>query len=663
MVSLHDAKVADEILISDCINKNRKYAKEFQERFNNYGISFNAGITIVNASDKDFLSAIENANFARKQAKKTRKELVVFNKEMVNLQVKNLQLISEFKKAIADGEFKIYYQPKIDSVSLNVVGGEALIRWIKPDKRVIRPDEFIPLFERNGYIITLDYYVFDQVFKYIRKRMDNGKMVVPISMNVSRLHMENNNIISHIKYLLNKYRIDTKYIEFELTENIYLSELENTLNFINEVHKFGIKVSMDDFGSGYSSLNVLSNLPIDIVKIDKVFMKNGMLSESDKVIIECVMSMTKRLKMISVCEGVETLLQSRYLGSIGCDILQGFYFSKPLEEEDFSNYLDMNIDNKAESLVFSMNGSLYDDNEEYQFSTIGENIEFRDDIIASRKVLYLPGGETTDGILKIENLPYLSRDFSISIWFKEEVRNIWTSLFYADYSNSFISIMPTAWNNQTVYRIKEKNVNGGFFDITNTIPVNGEWANIVITYNVDRKISSLYVNGMLSGSVEIENIPLILNHLYIGGDIFQKSFKGYIGEIRIYNKTLNSFNIENNYIQKKNSYGIDMDKQDLDICIQLENIIEDIKKNVYLDNEYAKDLFEKNIFIADNCKSQEKKIHFYIMYIKFKILINDMENVSELLDKTELSLINSNLNEDIKNSLFSDLYNMYGDQL
>lgn len=659
LVSAFDRNIPYEIVVNEYTNKNRKYAKDLQNKYNNYGIFFNSGINIVNGSNKDFVGNAENANYARKLAKNSRSEVVVFKDEMISEQIKNITLISEFESAIVNREFVVYYQPKIDAVSFNIIGGEALVRWIKPDGRIIRPDEFIDLFEKNGYILKLDYYVFDQVFKYIRKRMNEGKNIVPISMNVSRVHMENGNIINHIKYLMNKYRVDSKYIEFELTENIYISEMENTLYFMSEMRKLGIKISMDDFGSGYSSLNVLSNLPIDIVKIDKVFMKNGVLDDNDKIIVECIMSMAKRLKITSVCEGVETNEQSKYLGSIGCEILQGYNFSRPMAEDKFSEYIDKNFSTKGNRVEFDFDGTLSDVSDKYVFETKG-NISFEDGIAEDRKVLKLPGSSVGKDIIEMSMIPYLAKDFSLSLWFKDENPNIWTSIFYIEFENVFISLMPNGWNERIVLRLKDKEKIAGYYDITNNIPIETQWVNVVATFNEKRKIMSLYVNGMHSGSIEIEKNPLILKRVILGGDIFQRSFQGFIGEFLVYNKTLNIFEIENIYNHKKHTYGIGMEQKDKDICIHLERIIDEIKENVYENQEYAKILFEGNLIIADNCKDIIKKSEYYLMYIRFKILTNELNDVMDLLKKVEENIITGNIEENFKNSILSDVYNLYG---
>ncbi len=223
------------------------------------------------------------------------------------------------------------------------MGAEALLRWQKPDGSYIYPDEFIPLIERSGQIVDVDYYVYREVFRFIAERLKQGKKVVPISLNISRVHLNKMHILEYVKELFEEYKIPFSMVEFELTESIYLDNTEQALELVKGLHNIGTKVSMDDFGSGYSSLNLLSKLPIDIIKLDKVFLKEGDLQDSDKIIISCVVDMAKKLQITSLCEGVETVEQSNYLKEVGCQIQQGFYFSRPIPQEVFEKFIDENL--------------------------------------------------------------------------------------------------------------------------------------------------------------------------------------------------------------------------------------------------------------------------------------------------------------------------------
>lgn len=323
---------------------------KFREKYLNSRLQFCTGISIIDkdSRSKDAETAVSNANLARKVAKEMESDCcVLFDQSMMEGIKREVEITSGIPRALERKEFQVYFQPKMDTDTLDLIGAEALVRWKKPDGRFIYPDEFIPLIERSGQIVDVDYYVYREVFRFLSERLKEGKKVVPISLNVSRMHLNRTDFLSYVEALLEEFQIPCSLIEFELTESIYLDNTEAALNLIKGLHKLGIKVSMDDFGSGYSSLNLLSKLPIDIIKLDKVFLKEGEMQESDRIIISCVVDMAKKLHITSLCEGVETQEQCDYLKKVGCQMQQGFYFSKPVPRETFENIMEESVSKEA----------------------------------------------------------------------------------------------------------------------------------------------------------------------------------------------------------------------------------------------------------------------------------------------------------------------------
>lgn len=305
-------------------------------------IRVTAGVFFISDDNRDINldTAISNANLARKQSKLDGNESVtLFVPEMASKISNEMEIISTIDDAIKNKELHAFYQPKIDSVTGQITGAEALVRWIKPDNTMVYPDQFIPILEKSRQIINVDYFIYNEVFSFIREKLDKGETVVPISMNVSRQHLKDLDIIEYISDLLDTYKIPSCYLEFELTETMCIEKTDRVMEFINAFHSMGIKVSMDDFGSGYSSLKLLSQIPIDVIKLDRCFLNSGSLCDKEKIIITSIINMTKELRMHSLCEGVETLAQSDFLRDIGCDAQQGYYYSKPVNVAAFNSML------------------------------------------------------------------------------------------------------------------------------------------------------------------------------------------------------------------------------------------------------------------------------------------------------------------------------------
>lgn len=288
-------------------------------------------------------SIISNANMARKKAKLPDSPRCIVYDETMGAEVKaEVAYANDMENAFKNHEFVVYMQPKVNLQTNEIEGAEALIRWKKQDGTLIFPNDFIPVFEKNKSITLLDYYVYDEVCKYLRKRMDAGKRIVRISVNVSRVHLFSiNEIVSYVRSLIVKYEIPPQYLEFELTETVFTDKVDDTILLMNKLRELGVKVSMDDFGSGYSSLNVLTKLPLDVLKLDKEFLDDFENDPDEKVIIPSVIDMAKKLNLRVVCEGVETKEQVGFLREVGCDYAQGYFYSKPITQEQFDELLEV----------------------------------------------------------------------------------------------------------------------------------------------------------------------------------------------------------------------------------------------------------------------------------------------------------------------------------
>ncbi len=253
----------------------------------------------------------------------------------------------KMQQALADGEFFVVYQPKISLKDEKVCGAEALVRWNNPEQGFMTPDKFIPLFERNGFIKKLDFFVYEQVFKLLERQLANGEKVVPISVNMSRNHNKPEKFIHDFLELFNKYNVPPQYVQLEIIERSFMDS--NTLGEITKrLHNEGFSVAMDDFGSGESSLNMLTSIPVDVLKFDRVFLlsstnEDGSMNAKSAEFIQILINLSKNLDKQSVFEGVETKEQRDFLKSINCDMIQGYFYSKPLSEQDYLEFLKLHI--------------------------------------------------------------------------------------------------------------------------------------------------------------------------------------------------------------------------------------------------------------------------------------------------------------------------------
>lgn len=267
--------------------------------------------------------------------------VVEYSDDIKQQHMKAQSVLSNFKEALKNREFVVYYQPKVNIKSKKIFGAEALVRWFR-DGKLVPPMEFVPLLERDGSIIKLDYYVLEEVCGWLKARIAAGKEPLRISVNFSRKHLEEDDLAENIVRTIDKYGIDHKYIEIELTESDDYQNFELITDIVNELSLNGIVTSMDDFGTGFSSLNMIKNVDLHVIKIDRSFIpyQDGSSdNEKDRMMFSHIISMINDLGKESIAEGVETEDQLEYLASVGCNAVQGFVFDKPLPCEQFEERL------------------------------------------------------------------------------------------------------------------------------------------------------------------------------------------------------------------------------------------------------------------------------------------------------------------------------------
>ena len=302
-------------------------------------INVSIGVYKIQENETDINKVLDKAYMARTKIKGLYHDnYYIFDEILENKIVEEQQIESSMEDALVNEEFKIVYQPKVSTKNEKVVGAEALVRWEK-DGKMIPPNKFISLFEANKFIIKLDLYIFEQVCKDIVKWKELYDYVPTISINVSKEHFANENFIEEYVRITKKYGLEPSLIDLEITESATIDKSIDILRVLNNIKKEGFMISIDDFGTGYSSLSMLQNMPIDIIKIDKVFVDKADLS-SDQNMINYIMLIAKHLGVKTIVEGVETKEQMEFVTHIGCDMIQGYYYSKPIAKEDFEDYFN-----------------------------------------------------------------------------------------------------------------------------------------------------------------------------------------------------------------------------------------------------------------------------------------------------------------------------------
>ncbi len=303
-----------------------------------------------------------------------------YDEKIYEQQLHEQETLNYMEEAISQKQFKVYFQPKYDLNAEHVAGAEALVRWVHPKKGFMNPAEFIPLFEKNGFITELDKYVWDMTCSYIEKWEKLGYPTVPISVNVSRTDIYNPDFIDIIMEIINKHHLKPENIHLEITETAYTDNPRQIINVVKELKLKGFVIEMDDFGSGYSSLNMLNELPIDILKLDMGFVQGNLKMNSNNI-LSFVIGLAKWMDYAVVAEGVETEEQIQMLRNMDCNYVQGYYYAQPMPPDEFEAYMLKHnvLDGNDHNYTYAL--------EEFRFKKSKGVMLIIDDISLNRKIL------------------------------------------------------------------------------------------------------------------------------------------------------------------------------------------------------------------------------------------------------------------------------------
>ncbi len=347
---------------SEIITRLNTIFADFERRNNifvKYSVIFSAGVCRLyecrdSNNNVDVNAALDRCTIAKKTLKALHYSSIAFYDGKIRdkaLREKDYENI--MPTALEQREFECYLQPKYGLKSRCIEGAEALIRWNSKEFGFVFPNEFIPISEKNGFVVELDFFILEEVCKALRRWLDEGKTPVVISVNQSRLHLNYDDYIWRLREIVDKYDVPYKYIELELTESVFMENADKLLAIARKLHDIGFKLSLDDFGSGYSSLNMLKDIPVDVVKIDREFFNGTVNSERGRAVISTVVDLAKNLDMQVISEGVETLEQVEFLAEINCAMVQGYYFAKPMTMQAFEELWQKELDEKAVKLADS----------------------------------------------------------------------------------------------------------------------------------------------------------------------------------------------------------------------------------------------------------------------------------------------------------------------
>lgn len=472
---------------------------------------------------------LHKCKVALRKAKEKGHNKYVFYNHIEGQIRENKELEAIMAEDLKDGRFVPYLQPKMNALANTIYGAEALVRWNNEKRGLIPPGKFIPLMEQNGFVQEIDFAILEQVCRMKKKWREENKPYknLIISVNMSRVHFFDKNFVGRLLYIADEYETPRHEIDLEITEGVFFEDATIIKDTIERLRDKGFVISIDDFGSSYSSLGMLKDVKADILKLDKTFIDTSGTGDKAAAVIRNVISMGTDLKMKVISEGVETEEEKKMVTGFGCEIIQGYFYSKPLPVNEFEEFAEKYSGENFLHVRFPLKENVIDELNGIKGEIRGDDVRFQENAIV------FPGGDEMKNVVLLPTELMISDSYTISMWLYVEEYNKWSSAFFVRYQKGFLSFAPYIREGNSIFRICDDRKQDGWNDIFyNAVPLN-EWMHVVLTLDSFSETSRLYINGEMIQF--IEHVPTLngVESVVLGGDYYQRSFHGKIKNLRI----------------------------------------------------------------------------------------------------------------------------------
>ncbi len=499
-------------------------------------VSLSIGILQSQSVEESLDDILVKCDTAMYHAKTNGKNRYTLYSSMDSVFEVNRKIEAEMEDALKNGEFQVFFQPKVNMVTSELYGAEALSRWVCPGEGIRPPKMYIDLFEKNGFITKLDLYMFEEVCRLKASWKGRRFEHISVSVNMSRLHLYDRSFPDRLEEIAGKYGVPLNELEIEITERTFMKDSEELIIVVEHLKQKGFEVSIDDFGSGFSALYMLKDIPVDTVKIDRGFLQSSSNDNRGRKVLRSIITMCKELKMDVVAEGIETKDQVKFMIDCGCQIAQGFFYSRPVPLKEFYYFAEEYMGKEKGTYTFRLNGNLKAEEADMEGKIVGEGLVYGQGIFNDSSALYFPGGPKEENVVHLPSEVLLNDSYTVSMWIHSKKLHSWSSALYVKFESGFMGIVPLAAEGTSVCRIRDSRHVNGWYDVFACPLTETAWFHYVMTYNAKTETARVFVNGEPVG--HLENVPAnrFVNRIILGGDIFQQSFNGHICEVTFYNE-------------------------------------------------------------------------------------------------------------------------------
>ena len=491
-------------------------------------ISASIGILYDEKVGKNLEDTLLKSDMAMYHAKGSGKgRYVVFN-DIADIVFSELEMEKRQQQALKDREFEVRYLPIVMAQTPRLYMAQAYVVWHMGDGRCRRQEEFLPLFEKNGFIKELNSWVIEQVLQDISSLRGREMAMEKVGVRVSRLQLLSGNFLPWLGKLLHDYRVKAEEIELEIEESAFTRGKEEMLPNIRALHQNGYKISITGVGGDFASLRYWDILPIDTLKFQGEYLEHALQSYKGRRIAKTLMAVGRELKMDIVAEGVNSREDGLFLIDCGCNAMGGNYFSAPLCLKDFQSYVGANLCTEMQVVEFPFWTDFASVDGTYSAVPLGRGVHLTEGISSNWGGVLLEGGEVKKNVLELPPELLASDSYTICMWLKPLELNGWTSVFYARYSNGYSTLIPCTVGRYGVYRVYQDDFVNDYRDIPVRMIQRNQWSFLCVSYDATSGVGRLYLNGLLAGvTEEITRLPAC-RQILLGGDPFQQPFRGYV---------------------------------------------------------------------------------------------------------------------------------------
>lgn len=514
-------------------------------------ISFSIGM-ITNQPASMMLDDILNrCDAALYRAKESGKNACVMYKTLEKEEQKKHVIEDGMNAAIAHNEFVPYLLPKVNMLTSKVVGAEVLCRWENRAHGFMTPLDFMTVFEKNGFIMTLDFYMYEEACKMKQSWVDTPLEELILSVNISTLNLYFKDLAEKLSGIADRYGVPHDQIQFEVSEGSFQKDSKTVCETVKKIVAAGFLVTIDNFGAGNSSLAILTDLPVQSVDLDRDFVRSTVSSEHGRQILKNIVNLCKDLKLDVFVEGVENRDVASFFMSCGCENALGYYFSPPIPEEEFLPFALSNYGTPTKPVHFTFNETLMSEDGKFEAEFLPAEsraaMSFYDGPFPGLGSVRLSGGPAEKNLLELPTEILRSESYTIALWAYTDEIHRWTSLTYVKFETGSSSIVPDAWEGYSSFRVRDSRTVNGWYDSSSHELADGRWYHIAVSYNAKTETAALYINGEIQNT--LENVPpqRYCIRILVGGDVYQPSFKGKISELYFFNETKNATEIKGLY--------------------------------------------------------------------------------------------------------------------